>query len=270
MAYKLTMIFQGTTQPSGTTGVARTAGWSESVYNSVLTAGTRASFTDLMTARAKILAPGYSIIGQRYQVVLPTGGSSTGAQRFPGSASGPASDPLADYPGIALFCRTKTAAANIRPTTLRGLCDSWVSGGELSVTTFQRGLLEAYFAELTGWSMLGRNLAAPRLPVFAISETGVVSLTAAAVVTVPGLIRVSSSVDADGIRRSATLKALSQPTASSIATEGWPYGATEGGTVRDQTATLIAMTSTDISRIITRKPGRPLFVFRGRRSKRRR
>jgi len=270
MAYKLTMIFQGTTVPTSSSVTPRTCGWSESVYNSSLTAGTRTNFRNLMMARAALLAKNFSIVGQRYQVVLPTGGSSTGADQFPGTASAGTIDDGGDFPSVALFCKTSTVAANIRPTTIRGLPDEWVKGGEFSKTGARDGLLQAYFDQLTGWSMLGRNLAAPQLPIFSISDAGLLSFTVDQAVSTPGLVRISSSVDEDGIRRGGTFKALAQPTASSLTLQGWNYPETKGGILRVQTPGLIAMTTTVVSRTITRKVGRPLFAFRGRRSKRRR
>lgn len=270
MAYKLTMIFQMTTVPQGTAAVPRIAGWSESVYNSSLTAGTRAQFRDLMTARAALLPRSAAIVGQRYQVVDPTGGSSTGAERFQGySFSGNPGD-ATDVPQVAIYCKTLTVSANIRPTTIRCIPDSWVVGGELLANTAITQALQRYFDQLTGWSMRGRNLSAPQYPIFQISETGLVSLTAVQAIAVPGLVRISSSVDEDGIRRGGAFKALTQPTPSSVQLEGWTYGATKGGNIRVQTPGLIQMTTTSVSRIITRKVGRPLFAFRGRRSRRRR
>lgn len=271
MAYKLTMIFQAATQPQSGATPQRVAGWSESVYAPNLTNTLRQQFRDLMTARAALLPNTAAIVGQRYQVVLPVGGSNSGAERFPGtwpaSLSG---EPAQDIPSAALYCRTLTTGANSRMTILRCIPDEWVKGGELAATTSITQRINAYFAELKGWSMLGRNLAAPRLPIFSISDTGLLSFSEVQTVTVNALLRISRAKDENDILRSATVKVTSQPTTSSAQLQGWPYGATTGGIAVDYTTQLYTMTDSAISRIITKKVGRPLFVFRGRKSRRRR
>jgi len=266
MPYKLTMIFQATTTPNGTSAIPRTAGWTESVYNGTLTTGTRTQFAALMAARAGLLPNNAAIIGQRYQVVLPTGGSSTGALRFPGTA------PLAgtfqgDIPSSSLLCKTQTAGANIRNTIIRCLPDNWISGGELVGNTTITAALQAYFDELTGWDMLGRDLTAVATPITEISEDGVVSFYDPLAIPTPCKVRIASSIDADGFRRGGSFKALSQPTTSSVLLLNWPYGVTENGTIRIQATDLRTITTTSVARVITKKVGRPLFVFRGRKSK---
>jgi len=270
MAYKLTMIFQCTTDPEGTGAVPRTAGWTESVYNSTLTTGVRNQFRDLMVARAGLLPREAAIVGQRYQVVLPTGGSSTGGQRFNGSAPAAGSGRQTDVPSTSLLCKTLTQDLNTRNTIIRCIPDEWVRGGELLTSSFITTALQSYFTELTGWDMLGRQLDAAQIPIFAITDAGLVSFFENTAVSVPGKVRISSSVDEDGIRRGGVFKALSQPTASSVLLENWNYPATKGGTLRAQPIGLHTITTSSVSRVITKKVGRPLFVFLGRRSKKRR
>jgi len=270
MAYKLTMIFQCTTDPEGTGAVPRTAGWTESVYNGVLTAATRNSFRDLMAARAGLLPKEAAIVGQRFQVVLPTGGSSTGGQRFNGSAPDAGTGRQTDVPSTSLFCKTLTSDLNTRNTIIRCIPDNWVVGGELLTSANITTALNTYFGELAGWDMLGRQLDAEQIPIFAITDTGLVSFDENQTIATPGKVRISSSVDEDGIRRGGLFKALSQPTPSSVQLQGWTYPATKGGTLRVQPIGLHTMTTTTVSRVITKKVGRPLFVFRGRRSKKRR
>jgi len=271
MPYKLTMIFQAATQPVASATPQRVAGWSESVYNQTLTEGTRTQFRALMQARAACLPNTAAIVGQRYQLVNPVGGSNSGAERFPGTWNAvDATNPSQDIPSAALYCRTLTTAANSRMTILRCLPDDWVKGGELYATTSVMQRLEAYFDQLRGWSMLGRNLAAARLPIFAISDTGLVSFTENQAPVGVGLARITGALDEDQLRRAGTFKVTANPSPSSVQLQGWNYGATTGGVFIVYTPQFYQMTTTAISRVITKKVGRPLFVFRGRRSKRRR
>jgi len=269
VAYKFTMLFHYSTEPLGGAAAIRTAGWSESVYNPGLGPNSYASFQRLARARAGLLPQRASIIGYRIQQVMPVGGSSTGAWNFPGTVY-PTGTILAsgDVPQACLLCRTRTSDQNIRPTLLRCFPDFWIRGGELFPSTGQTDALAAYFAQLTGWSMLGRDLSAEQWPVFAVSETGLLSFTAAHTVTVPGLLRVSGSIGEWGNRFSGTFKALSQPTTSSVQLEGWNFGATTGGKAYVVTPSLHTLTTTEVSRIIVKKVGRPFFAYRGRRSNR--
>jgi len=269
VAYKLTMIFQVTTTPQGTAAIPRTAGWTESVYNGVLTAGTRTQFRALMRARADLLPVGAAIIGQRYQVVLPTGGSSTGGERFPGTFFVTTDDsyPI-DIPSSALLVKSLTSAANTRNTILRGMPDGISVGGELSANTKFTNALNAYFAELAGWDMLGRDLTADREPIQNIEGT-TLSFFDPTILTVPGAVRLSRVKDLAGVLRSATVKVTAALTSSTYTVTGWTYGDGTGGKAYDVTPGLRTITTSSASRIITRKVGRPLFVFRGRRSKRR-
>jgi len=271
MPYKLTMIFQAATQPVSPATPQRVAGWSESVYVASLTTRARQQFRDLMTARAACLPNTAAIVGQRYQPVMPVGGSNSGAERFPGTW--PASltgEPAQDIPSSALYCRTLTTQANSRMTILRCIPDEWVRGGELWYPTSVQQRLEAYFAQLTGWQMLGRDLTAPRLPIYQITDEGLLNFDEAQAPIAVGTVRITSTMDSNKIRWSGTYKVTSNPTPSTVQLLGWNHGNTEGGSLIIYTPTLIPMTTTAISRIITKKVGRPLFVFRGRRSKRRR
>lgn len=266
------MVMQMATSPTGGAAVQRVGGWSESVYNGGFGPQTLASFGRLMQARAALLPPQAAIVGQRYQQVMPVGGSSTGATRYPGTAVGAdgTTQLKTDVPQMALLCKTRTSDANIRPTIIRCIPDDCVSGGEFYNSPYWYTALQAYFGQLTGWSMLGRDLTATQFPVFAVSAGGLLSFTANQTLMTPGLLRVSGARDDDGVRHSGTFKVLDQPSPSSATLQGWTAGATTGGKAYVVTPVLHTMTTTDVSRIIVKKVGRPLFQFRGRQSKRRR
>lgn len=268
-AYKLTMIFQVTTQPQGSAAIPRTAGWTESVYNGVLTSATRASFARLQQARAALLPPSAAIIGQRYQVVLPTGGSSTSADKYPGTAYiTPGDNLLTDIPSVGLLIKSNTNTVNVASRVLRGLPDDWVQGGELRQFSPIQTAINAYFGQLTGWSMLGRNLTAPRIPIFNIEGT-TLTLVDPTALTVGGVLRISRAKDVNGILRSATVRVVAALTTSTYTIQGWTYGDTTDGQLRDVTPDIHAITTSSVARVVTKKVGRPLFVFHGKRSKRR-
>lgn len=265
---KLTMIFQVSTQPSGTNAIQRTAGWTESVYGGELTSALRNDFRKLQRARAAMLPAQAAIIGQRFQVVLPTGGSSTTAERFPGQVADANNESSVPLPSDALLIKSATVAANSRNTILRCWPEVWQNGGEVISTSPVTTALANYFAELRGFAMLGRDLTSPREPIFDIEGT-TLSFGDPTILTVPGLVRISRAKDTAGVLRSATVKVTAALTSSTYTIAGWPYGDATGGQARDTTTAIYAITNSSVSRLITRKVGRPLFVFRGRRSKRR-
>lgn len=268
--FKLTMIFQMTSQPIGGAAVQRTGGWSESIYAETLSTANRVHFDNLMKARAALLPVNAAIVGQRYQEVDPPGASSTSATKYPGTATiASAAGQGADVPQMTLLCRTRTNLPNVRSTYLRAIPDANVVGGEFTPGSTYGGLLQKYFSELTGWQTRGRNLAGALYPIFAISSGGLLSFEAAVTLTTPVMVQVLQSTATNGIRYGGRFKATGQPTTSSAQLEGWDFPATSGGKVRVQNIIYPVMTTTDISRIIVKKIGRAPFQYRGRRSKNR-
>lgn len=270
MYYKYTMIIQATTVPIGGAASQRTGGWTESVYWDSIGPQSRASFLRLCQRRAALLPNAFAVVGQRYQQVEPVGGSSTGATRFPGlQVSLTESEPTADIPQMCLLCRTRTAGPNIRPTMIRGLPDFVVKGGEYTPAPLFTGPLNAYFEELAGWLMRGRDLTATTYPIYRISNDGIVSFTAVTAISTPTMVRILRTLNSNGDQVGGVFKATSQPTTSSLQLEGWTGGATEGGKVRANAVIFPVLTTTDISRVITRRIGRAPFQYVGRRSRQR-
>lgn len=277
MTVKFTMLFNyasNTSVPSATP--KRTAGWSESWYHDTndigfaldLARNGNFTFGPLLPTRASNLAAGCSIVGQRVQVINPRGPSQTFAFGYPGSAADPQ-----DIPQVALLTKVPSIGSpNVRLNVLRGLRDGVVVEGEFKPSTADLVSLANYFDALGAWRFRGRDLTLPAYPIVFITSGGGVQLTVPHALAAGDMIRVMHTMQSGGSQFGGVFKVEAVgPSSSQLSIMNWTGGATTGGTIRKEAIgyPLVDSNNVSISRIITRRVGRPFVGYRGRRSARR-
>lgn len=281
MPVKCTMLFQlATNLDFPSLPSRRLAGWSESWYFPGSSIPSAIQFTNgigpfgpialqgLCPARAALLPPGAAIVGQRFQVVSPTGPSQTLGQIFPGSEG-----EAADIPQQALLITVpSTNANNIRRSTLRGIPDARVVEGEFQNTPSFNGALNTFFNTLGNFLFRGRDLSQSTVNIVSISPLGVVTCEANIPFLVNDMVRVLRTRTADGDLVGGRFQVASVGPGSNVFTLlAWtPPEATTGGRVRKDAIVYVAIDSTRIAvnRCVTRRVGRPFTQYRGRRSRR--
>jgi hypothetical protein len=279
MPVKVTLLFQATTNTDFPNLLPkRQAGWTESWYypgqviataqTATIGAGGGGGPPGLAQLRASFLPPGNAIVGQRYQVVSPTGPSLTTIATFPGGWNEAEDIPqqalLVNVPGLAV--------ANVKRLILRGIPDARVVEGEFSPIIGFTASMQNFFNGLSGWSFRGRDLAQPRTAILSISAIGAVITETAHSLVVGQMVRILRSRAVDGDLLGGRFQVASVGPANNVFTlTNWAPGeATTGGTVRPDA---IIYPSVDVSRVavarcITRRVGKPFFQYRGRRSRR--
>jgi hypothetical protein len=278
MTIKCTMFFvQNTAVSSPNAPIHRQGGWTESwYYPGVSVPAARAAFGDassvpnLCSARAAMLPLGASIVAQRYQVVAPTV-SPAQLTSFnytsPGGVEG-------DYPQGALLCRVPAlGASNVRRAILRGLPDSVVTEGEYT-PSFGFGIsLAGFFGALQPFAFRGRDLSQPVLKIINVTAAGVVTTETNITLTVGQMVRVLKTQTSAGSLKGGRFQVSAVGPGSNVFTLlNWALGATTGGSVRPDLVVypMIDSGNISVSRVVTRRVGRPFVTFRGRRSTRRR
>jgi hypothetical protein len=277
---KVTLLMQATTALSRPNfPLHRVGGWSESYYYDgpggtdlfarVTGQGLRRGSTSLCDARARLLAGGAAIVGQRYQFVDPVGRTQTGAAQFPGWAG-----VLNDIPQMALLCKIATVnGLKQRLLILRGIPDSLVVEGEYNPVPIYDLALDRFFRVLAAFSMK-QNSAGRPVTVNNITSEGLVTLRVPRSTTleVGMTIIITDAQPAAGrpVTGAFVVESLG-PLANQFKLVGWPYGAATGGTAQRRTYVypLFDNESASVSRIISRKVGRPSVGYVGRHSNRR-
>lgn len=274
-AFKHSMLIQQSTIQPMNNAIIRVGGWSESWY-----AGSAAPtfFAALCQLRAPLLPNNAAIVGQRIQQVDPAGSAQVFSRVYPGTAG-----LQPDIPQMALLCRARGVnVTNTRSVILRGLPDARVTNGEYDPSLAYDAALQAYFAGLVSqfWQFRGRKLDAATVPILSVRvrptivpETITVNTSEAfgGWVAVGKVVQITGSVDADGLRRTATVKVTAVDSGSAnFDAINWPWGDTDGGRVREFGIVYPQVSEVAVSRVITRKVGRPFTSYRGRRSRRRR
>jgi len=249
-------------------GRVRTGGFSESWYldHWPLTSADYANFDSLCSRRAALLPIGGTIVGRRYQRVDPVGPSNTDSRAFPG-----ASGLLCDMPQMTLYCRGRTAAAlNIRPIYIRSIPDARIFRGEYLPSTDYDASLNSYFAQARNFCMRGLDFTPSEYNIKAIDADGVGTLVATgAALAIDDLVTVRYVVSTSGALRGGSYRLLAFSSgAGTFALQGWEHGEGVRGTMQFREYNLPFITSVDISRIVTKKVGRPFDLFSGRQSNR--
>lgn len=277
MTIKVTSLFQQATAPSDPTRpVHRLGGWSESWYypgtslNSAIAQyqGQGGVFGSVGwgPARAGLLGLGAAIVGQRFQVVNPVGPAQSTAFQFVGA---PAREQ--DIPQAALLLKVPGLnVLNIRKTVLRGIPDSQIFEGELSTDFVYLTQLQLFQRELANWQFRGRDLSQPTIRIISISAMGVVTTEAPPPYVVGDIVRVLKTKLPTGKLVGGRFQVVAVgPGFNQVTLLNWGFGPTTIGSVRKDLIVFIGADSANVtvSRIVTRRVGRPFFQFRGRRSK---
>lgn len=269
--YKLSMIFNVVTAEPGDAAQQRSGGWSESVYDTVLTPNSLAQFREFCLARAALLPGSARIVAIRTQPVDPSGSAQLTSVNFPGNA---ALNFQTDLPQVALYFNAASAAADhTRKMKLACVPDSQMVRGEFAPTPPYRAALTNYFAKLDGWSMRIRIKDNPRWDIIGIDATGVFSTVQVNTFANGDLATVYSTVAAlGGFKRSGNFR-VTVDAESVQRLVNWPYGACAKGKIQKAeytTAVIRTAANNPAVRAAVRKIGRPTTGFRGRRSRSRR
>ena len=284
--FKVTLLFQQLSKAADPNyPVHRVGGWSESWYitaaslsSAIVTiklpstqnlqgGGGTFGATDFLGARAALLASGASIVGVRLQQVNPPGPSQT----LPINIAG-APGTMNDVPQMALLVRAPgIGVQNVRRFTLRGIPDQNVVEGEFVVGTNYSVLLTNFFQSILGFQFRARDLSQPAFKILNVSPAGLTSTEANVSAIVGSICRVLKSKDSGGRLRGGRFSTnAGLGGTNSITINNWPWGATTGGSIRLDGIVYptVDVANISVSRIITRRVGRPFTGYRGRRSAR--
>lgn len=273
MAVKMTMLIQHQTNVGGPAGaLVRLGGWSESWYQpgtNIAAARTLAvngpgEFGGgILEWRAALLPIGSRIVGQRYQLVDPRGPAQSDAQQYPGS-----SEDNADVPQMGLLLKVPgTGVGNIRNQILRGLPDVFVRLGEFAPTAAYTGLLQTFFLRLGDWHFRGRDLTQTAFTIISISSVGLVTTQLPHGYAINDRVRILRTLTAAGNVVGELAYVTVVNSATSFTLNVWTHGSSVGGTVRKEVIIFpqVEDTAISISRVVTRRVGRPFVGYRGRR-----
>lgn len=269
--FKGTMIFSMNTIPAAGNAATRVGGWSESVYGSYDSVGIFTTpFLQLCASRAALLPASASIIGQRYQAILPLGGSSTTNNVFPGR-----SDMDTDLPQVSLLYRLRgLGVGNARPYYIRCIPDDLVKKGEFVPTPAYTAQLGSFFGRLASvFQFRARSLAADRYPFLTISNTGAYITTLPTIWAVDTIVSISRALKTDGKFINGRFRVATVTTPQTGTFSNWPAEATTGGvgfsrSIIYPTFAPIESGQINSGRAVVRKVGRPFGQFRGRQSSR--
>lgn len=241
----------------------RQAGFSESWYRDGAVADARPELVNLATARAAMLPTLVSIIGLRIQIV---GGRSVSYQQFfQGTRSN-----VQDIPQMAVQCVVAGDVANSKKRfSMRAVADARVIGGDYNPAAWFTAAADIFAGVLvgSGFKFRSRKQSNPTVGLLSISSAGVFTLQAALAFN-PGdfltLLRVS---DNNGKPISGNFYVNAPVTGTTGTFANWG-GQTVGqsGKVRklEYEYPSVVANSFVIEKIMTRKVGRPFFLYRGR------
>jgi hypothetical protein len=280
MSIKCVVIFQQVTEPGhsfpsvGLVGRSHIGGWSESYWwpTDDLSQATAAlkgggSFgPGLLPKRANLLASACSILGVRFYA----GGAGKGifkSMNYPGQYA------LSDIPQMALLAYMSLQGTSaVRRLVLRGVPDSMVDSGEFAPLSGYVQELLNFAVALSYFGGLGADTVTA-YPVFGVSAAGLVTLNAVAnPFAVASTVTFRNVLNEAGKRSGGSyVVSTIGPLSNQFTVAGWEKGLTTGGDVRIPTVSVHAMVggSFTVSRILTRKVGRPFEQYRGRQSSRR-
>lgn len=267
MIVKCTMLFSLATNTSGQSLGRRIGGWSESVYDNTDNINTtQRTFALLCQARAGMLPVGAAVIGQRYQIVNPVGGTTTTKRVFPGTIA------PADVPQMAAqFSCPGVGVPNVRLFTLRGMPDANVVEGEFKPTPEYLAAFNLFKNRLRNWYFRGRALTNLEVPIVSISSAGVFVLGAALTFDELNKIRIFKAKETSFDTTISGLFTVLTKTSSTGGTfANWTHGNRVDGTCRVDGVIypqIQALQASDIT-VTVRKVGRPFNQYRGRASAR--
>lgn len=281
MATKIVILFQQTTVPGAGSApvnyapVARTGGWSESMYGPDSVAAVIAGLNGprsggvkpILQARANVLSRNANIIGVR----LYQGGAGKGqlvAAAWAGN-NGPS-----DQPNICLQCSaTSLTSGQSRRWTLRGFPDADVVQGEWNPTASDTpARLVDYFNSLAGFGWMQRTYTS-KVNINTIDADGVVWADAVIGYGIGQKVTLNNvTVDATGNRIGGTFRVIAGGGLNTqFKVTPWTYGTARGGIayIAGKEFQDFAGSLKSVVRASVRKIGRPFAGYRGRKSKRR-
>jgi len=297
MSIKTVMLFQATTgafvnqpfggnpavgQPTfpqvGYAGRQHIGGWTENVYwfgemGALLTQLTTGGGGQpgLLPSRAALLPANASIVGVRFY----QGGAGRGQSRaynYPGAAA-----VATDIPQMALLCKGGPINFNvIRRWTVRCIPDIFVAQGEWNPTVDYANAVAAYLGALTQFGFIGTDP-----PV----TTNVAQIVPAAAGTSTVTVQIRQQPfnlgdqlwfqkckDPAGnlISFTAKMQALVANRQDQFVIDQVVPDTLTGGVVFIKTHSFYSISQATVSRVVTRRVGRPSELFRGRKSRKRR
>lgn len=213
--------------------------------------------------------PTYSqIVGIRRQQVDPIGSASTVNVNYPGNVQ---VQYAADIPQAALLVSIPaTGVRNVRRYRITALVDDDVVRGEFQP---QGGmaLYNAFYRELNGWLMRGKDASQPFKNIATIDAGGNVAMTEDLPITAADSVFLRGVMLSSGKKLSGKFPLDGVTSLRAFKLRGWTQGAATLGSAQKIVIIYPAMNTSVIAgeRIVVRKVGRPFQGYRGRRSKRR-
>jgi len=265
---KYTLFINVATGDAANPAAIRVGGWSETWYDNVaLSEGQKNTFRKLCALRAALLPSTGVIVAQRYQNLDPLGPSAVELQRFPGRAGIDN-----DYPSLALYCRVSgSGVANTRPMYIRGVPDDFVVKGEYVPNPAYRNAVKAYCDFLEGYNFKARDKSQPNIAINSIADDGTVTLMEEYGGLVAGqMIRLMRVVPFDN--RFAVNKVWKIDTVTNqsvFKVKNWiagESGQTGSARLNAYVYPNIPADAVTLGRIVSKKPGAPFDLFRGRAS----
>lgn len=265
------MLINYASNVGGSAPTTRTGGASESIYIAPGITDYVNRFETVCLGRSRLLPQGSSVVGQRYQLVDPNGGSSARATPFPGGTTW-----TADSPQVTLHCRIGSASfSNVRSLDLKFFPDILQVKGEYMPDAAFRIALLAYFQTLNGFSFKGKDKTALPLKVVSIVEGvgGIRTITTTTPFTAAqgDVFRVSRAKTSNGGTVNGDVTIAVGGTGTAFVVLGWENVDTTGGTMKKISAVYPPFdpTSGYPVRTISKKVGGPNDRYRGRVSTRR-
>lgn len=221
----------------------------------------------LLPSRAALLGQNALIIGVR----LYQGGAGKGqsfALAYPGDSTAEV-----DNPQQALLVKVGNVNTGAtRRFTLRGVPDPQIQGGEFVPTTGYQTNVNNWMHALSNFYFNAIDPTVPPTAILNITAAGLVTvIPAAQPFLVNQIVTVNKTLDVNGFKRSfRNTVATVGPLQNQFSITGWPFGACTGGTVGLKTRNIFSMdyNTMGITRLVTRRVGRPFELYRGRRSRR--
>jgi len=277
MAIKAVILFQQTTTVGNAapdlnyTGVARTAGWSESLYGPATVAdivkllkgpSEVAGRFPLLQARANILSSSASILGVR----LYQSGAGKG-QLLNVQYNG--TNGASDQPSASLLCSAlSSATGQSRRWTIRGFADDDIKFGEYTAVGSTPTRLKEYFDSLSGFGWQAQ-LETNKVKIEKISAAGVIDLADVSPISTGTWITIKNTTrKSDGVRLGGRFKVVATGV-KTLTIDEWTNGATKGGTLSVVTQAFqdFANAVKSVVRATNRRVGRPFSGYRGRKSR---
>jgi len=270
--FKLSMIIDYVSGGAGPAWFKIPGGFSESVYYGDISTSTINSFKDLIAARCFLLPTGAKITGYRLQAVDPRGSSSL--RKIAGA--GPTGENYnSDIPQMALLLSVPASGlANTSRRRIAAIPDRMIRFGEYDPTTAFRASMTFYLRALNGWWMRGHDLTQTIANITTVAADGTVTITAGVGYAINDVISIRSTQRPDGTRVSGQFKVAVATSPTVFQLKGWKAGACVLGTCQKIVSIFPPMATASVDQdaftVVTRKIGRPLRKYVGRRSKRRR